>query len=79
MYCKVVAIPVNIQLGRGEYKVALIPVNIQLGGGGYEEVVLASLELQRVRHRGEGAERDCEESGMGRRSRIIKIKNDFLK
>jgi hypothetical protein len=38
------------------------PVNVQLGGGGDEVVVLTSLELQRVWHRGEGPEGDCEES-----------------
>jgi hypothetical protein len=37
-------------------------MNVQLGGGGDEVVVLASLELQCVRHRGEGPEGDCEES-----------------
>jgi hypothetical protein len=38
------------------------PVNVQLGGGGDEVVVLARLELQGVRHRGERPEGDREES-----------------
>jgi hypothetical protein len=37
-------------------------MNVQLGGGGDEVVVLASLELQGVRHWGEGPEGDREES-----------------
>jgi hypothetical protein len=37
-------------------------MNVQLGGGGDEVVVLASLELQGVRHRGERPEGDREES-----------------
>jgi hypothetical protein len=38
------------------------PVNVQLGGGGDKVVVLSCLELQCVRHRGEGPEGDREES-----------------
>jgi hypothetical protein len=56
-------------------------VNVQLGGGGDEVIVLASLELQCVWHRGEGPEGDREESekniiNIGKK--LTSMEEDFL-
>jgi hypothetical protein len=55
-------------------------VNVQLGGGGDEVVILASLELQGVRHRGEGPEGDREESEkkiISIRKKLTSMEEDF--